>query len=250
MNDLVVLCYHSISETWPASTSVKPDDFERQLSEFLRRGYRGATFADALTASPYERTLVVTFDDAHRSVVQLAAPVMQRLGVPGTIYVPTDYAGTERLMGWDGYDEWMGTEHESELACMGWDELIELRDRGWEIASHTCSHPRLSRLGEAEILAELTESRRVCEERMGEPCRSLAYPYSDYDDRVVRAAGEAGYRFASTVPRGPAPPLPLAWPRVGVYFGEDARRITLRSRVRRLDAPAWARAAMALKRIR
>jgi peptidoglycan/xylan/chitin deacetylase (PgdA/CDA1 family) len=246
--DVLVLCYHGISETWPASTTVKPGDFDRQLSEFVRRGYRGATFSAALTAPPGERTLAVTFDDAHRSVFELAAPIMARLGIPGTIYVPTDYVGTDQPMGWDGYDEWLGTEHEQELLCMDWEQLRALAADGWEIGSHTCSHPRLSRLGEAEIGEELRESRRICEEHMGTPCTSIAYPYSDYDDRVVRAAGEAGYRFAGTVPRGPANPLALQWPRVGVYWGESARRIVTRARTRRLGPSASARAALRLRK--
>jgi peptidoglycan/xylan/chitin deacetylase (PgdA/CDA1 family) len=248
VSDVLVLCYHGISETWPASTSVKPGDFEEQLRDFVRRGYRGATFSEALTAPPHERTLAVTFDDAHRSVFELAAPAMARLGIPGTVYVPTDYAGTDEPMGWDGYDEWLGGEHESELLCMDWEQLRALAADGWEIGSHTCSHPRLSRLDEAEIATELRDSRRICEERMGTPCTSIAYPYSDYDDRVVRAAGEAGYRFACTVPRGPESPLALQWPRVGVYYGEGARRIRTRARTRQLGPSASARAALRLRR--
>lgn len=248
MADVLVLCYHGISETWPAATTVKPGDFERQLSEFVRRGYRGATFSEALTAPPDERTLVVTFDDAHRSVFELAAPIMARLGIPGTIYAPTDYAGTDTPMGWDGYDEWLGGEHEPQLLCMDWEQLRALAADGWEIGSHTCSHPRLSQLEEAQIATELRESRRICEERMGTPCTSIAYPYSDYDDRVVRAAAEAGYRFACTVPRGPVSPLALQWPRVGVYWGESARRIVTRARTRRLGPSATARAALRLRR--
>lgn len=247
MSDVLVLCYHGISASWPASTTVKPGDFESQLTEFTRRGYRGATFSEALTAPPFERTLVVTFDDAHRSVFELAAPAMARLGIPGTVYVPTDYAGTDRPMGWDGYDEWLGTEHEPELLCMDWEQLRALAADGWEIGSHTCSHPHLSQLDEAAIAKQLSDSRSVCEERMGVRCSSIAYPYSDYDDRVVRAAGEAGYRFACTVPRGPESPLPLQWPRVGVYWGEGARRIATRARTRRLGPSASAQAALRVR---
>lgn len=250
MSDLLILCYHGVSETWPAATSVKPDDFERQLSGFVERGYRGATFSDALTAPPAERTLVVTFDDAHRSVLEQAAPVMSRLGLPGTVYVPTEYAGSDRPMAWGGYDIWLGTEHVGELRCMSWDELRDLATVGWEVGSHTLSHPRLPRLSDAEIAVELGESRRECEERMGVPCRSIAYPYSDYDDRVVRAAADSGYRFAAIVPRGPRAPLPLQWPRVGVYHGESAGRLRLRAAARRLGPSVTARAALALRGLR
>jgi peptidoglycan/xylan/chitin deacetylase (PgdA/CDA1 family) len=247
MNDLLVLCYHGISETWPAPTSVRPDDFERQLEELARRGYRGATLSEALTVSPAERTLVVTFDDAHRSVLELAAPIMARLGIPGTVYVPSSFPDSKKPMAWDGYDAWLGTEHEHELHCMGWEELRGLAAEGWEVGSHTCTHPRLSRIEDDRIEAELTASRSECEENMGAPCTSFAYPYSDYDERAVRAAAKAGYRFAVTVPRGPAQALPLQWPRVGVYHGDSAARVRLRARARR-PAPALpTRAIQALR---
>ncbi len=249
MDDVLVLCYHGISESWPASTSVRPGDFEGQLSELVRRGYRGATISQALTAPPAERTLAVTFDDAHRSVLELAAPIMARLGIPGTVYVPTDYAGGERPMGWEGYDAWLGTAHERELLCLGWDDLGGLVAGGWEVGSHTCSHPRLSQLDDAAIATELGESKRVCEERIGARCESLAYPYSDYDARAVRAAWEAGYRSAVTVPTRPASPLPLEWPRVGVYQGESVRRLSARLRTRRLRPSGPSRAVLALRRL-
>jgi peptidoglycan/xylan/chitin deacetylase (PgdA/CDA1 family) len=247
VNDLIVLCYHGISDSWPAETSVRPADFEQQLEGFAARGYRGATLSDALTVPAAEKTVVVTFDDAHRSVLEAASPVMARLGVPGTVFVPTDYATSQQPMAWDGYDGWLGTEHERELDCMSWDELRGLASAGWEIGSHTCSHPRLSRLADDEILAELAQSRAECERRMGVPCRSIAYPYGDYDDRVVRAARDTGYSFATTVPRGPRQPLPLQWPRVGVYHGESARRVRLRARTRRLGLLFPVREALALR---
>jgi peptidoglycan/xylan/chitin deacetylase (PgdA/CDA1 family) len=250
MNDLLVLCYHGISRTWPAGESVKPEDLESQLEAFLEAGYRPATLDEALGSQLEGRTLVVTFDDAHRSVLELAAPAMSRLGVPGTVFVPTGYAGTERPMGWDGYHVWLGTEHEHELLCLGWEELRGLRESaGWEIGSHTRSHPRLSQIGDAEIEVELSESKRECEERIGAPCHSFAYPFSDYDARAVRAAAAAGYRQAVTVPRVTAPPLPLEWPRVGAFNGESARRLRLRAWSRRLGPAPPARAALALRRV-
>jgi peptidoglycan/xylan/chitin deacetylase (PgdA/CDA1 family) len=233
MSDLLVLCYHGISETWPAPTSVRPDDFERQLAQLVERGYVGSILSEALVVPPAEKTLVVSFDDAHSSVLELAAPAMARLGIPGTIFVPSSFPDSDRPMAWDGYDVWLGTEHEKELRCMDWRQLRGLAAEGWEIGSHTRTHPRLSRIDDSRIEEELTASRRECEEAMDKPCTSLAYPYSDYDERAVRAAADAGYRFAVTVPRGPAQPLPLQWPRVGVYHGDSAARVRLRARARR-----------------
>ena len=103
MNDLLVLCYHGISETWPASTSVRPGDFERQLDRASCGAATAARrFPRRSTSPPAEKTLVVTFDDAHRSVLELAAPVMARLGVPGTVFVPTGYPDTRQADGLGG----------------------------------------------------------------------------------------------------------------------------------------------------
>lgn len=250
MRDILVLCYHGISESWPAGITVEPARLEEHLADFLRRGYRGATFSQALTNPPARKTLVVTFDDAHASVHRLAAPILAGLGLPGTVYVPTDYPDSGRLMGWDGYDMWLGTEHEQELACMGWDELRELHETGWEVGSHTRSHPRLPHLSPEQIALEVTESRRRVEEEISAPCLSLAYPYGEFDEAAVFAAREAGYRFAATIPRSAQPSLPLRWPRVGVYRGEGVRRIRWRARSRRLVPDPASQAALALRSLR
>lgn len=226
--DVLVLCYHGVSPSWPAATTVAPAALAAQLRWLLDEGWRPATLRGALTAPGPGRTFAVTFDDAHRSVHELAFPAMDALGVPGTVFVPTDYAGTDRRMGWAGYDEWLGTEHEGELACMSWEALREVAARGWEIGSHTCSHPRLSAVADDDLRRELAESRAICEDRTGAACVSLAYPYSDYDDRVVDAARATGYGLAVTVPRSAAAPLPLQWPRVGVYQGDSVSRLRLR----------------------
>src|SRR5205085_9051635 len=86
LSDVLVLCYHAVSPTWGASLSVTPDEFESQLRTLLRRGWRGATFRDAVLRPPWPRTLAVTFDDAFLSVLELAHPILARLGLPATVF--------------------------------------------------------------------------------------------------------------------------------------------------------------------
>jgi peptidoglycan/xylan/chitin deacetylase (PgdA/CDA1 family) len=230
---VLVLCYHGVSTTWPAPTTVTPDHLEDHLSALVRLGYRGATFQDALTAPTERKTLVVTFDDALRSVLERAFPILSRLNLPATVFVPTTHAGGGMPAAWPGHEVWMGTEHERELDCMSWDELRRLAQSGWEVGSHTRSHPRLTQLDDRALRDELAGSKSDCEAQLERRCDSLAYPYSDCDARVVRATREAGYLVAATVPLGPREPLPLQWPRVGAYRDEQASRILLRARARR-----------------
>ena len=223
-SDLLVLCYHAVSERWPADLSITPENLEAQLDLLANRGYRGVTFTDAVKGAPEGKAVAVTFDDAYRSVLELGEPILARLGWPATVFVPTDFAGTERPMSWPGIDHWAGGEFDRELVPMSWEELDGLAARGWEIGSHTCSHPHLTELEDAVLEDELRRSKSVCEERLGRACESIAYPYGDHDARVVEVARRAGYRTAGTLPSRMDARDPLRWPRVGVYYGDDLRR--------------------------
>jgi peptidoglycan/xylan/chitin deacetylase (PgdA/CDA1 family) len=241
--DLLVLCYHALSDDWPAALSTTPERFEAQLALLLERGYAPATFEQALSSPPGRRTVAVTFDDAYRSVLERAHPIMERLGVPGTVFVPTDFAGKPEPMRWQGIDQWLGGPHEPELLCLGWDELRGLADQGWEVGSHTCSHPHLTALDDERLSRELQDSRAACEQGTGRRCRSIAYPYGDVDARVVRATGAAGYSYGAALPKQFDSTDPLDWPRVGVYNRDDLRRFKLKVSplVRRLRGARRAR---------
>lgn len=242
MSDRLVLCYHAVSASWPAKIAVTPDQLEEQLQRLLLRGYRGATFTEAATAPANGKVLAVTFDDAYRSVLERAFPIMSRLGLPGTVFVPTSFPGSEAAMAWPGIDQWAGGPYASELVPMSWEELRLLADAGWEVGSHTRSHPRLPQLEQRRLVDELEGSKRDCEERLGRACRSLAYPYGDVDARVARAAEAAGYEAAGPMLRGAAilrgsgVPGRVGWPRVGIYLDDTPARFRLKvsPRLRRL----------------
>ena len=243
VGDLLILCYHAVSDGWPTPLAVTRSALERQLELLLDRGYRGVSFSEAFRSPPSGPRLAVTFDDAYQSVLVNARPVLDGLGLPGTVFVPTDFPDRpDRPMSWRGIDQWLGSEHEDELRPLSWDQLAGLAEGGWELGSHTRSHPRLPGLDDARLEAELRGSRAVLERALGRPCHALAYPYGAWDARVAAAAERAGYLAAGTLLArihrrrevgGSA--LPLGWPRVGVYRGDDMPRFRLKvSRALRL----------------
>jgi peptidoglycan/xylan/chitin deacetylase (PgdA/CDA1 family) len=245
MSDALVLCYHSISPTLPARFNVTPQAFARQVRGFARRGYRGVTFRDAVLGSSRGRALAVTFDDAYRSVLDHALPVLTELGMPGSVYPVTDLVGAGAPMSWPGIDEWAGGPHESELTGMGWDGLRELAEAGWEVGSHTCRHPWLPDCGDARLADELERSRAAIEDGVGRRCDTLAYPYGGVDARVLAAARAAGYVAAGAIASDRTGD-PLDRPRVGVYAFDNDRRLRLKTfgparriRARRARGDAW-----------
>jgi peptidoglycan/xylan/chitin deacetylase (PgdA/CDA1 family) len=91
------------------------------------------------------------------------------------------------------------------LAFMSWDEVRTLHSQGFAIASHTVSHPILSRIPDAELQRELGKSRQRIEDELGVPCPWLVYPNGqkpDYSPEVFRRAREAGYQMGFTATGG------------------------------------------------
>jgi len=72
------------------------------------------------------------------------------------------------------------------------DQIRGLRDTGWEIMSHTLSHPSLRSLSPAELDDELSRSRKVLE-GMGVAVNNVVYPYNR-NNAEVRAAAAKYYR--------------------------------------------------------
>jgi peptidoglycan/xylan/chitin deacetylase (PgdA/CDA1 family) len=238
----LVLCYHAVSPTWRAPLAVEPEAFRRQLELLVSRGYRGASFSEVVAKGGRGKLLAVTFDDAYRSVFDLARPILDELGLPGTVFAVTGQVGREGPMSWQGIEQWLGTPHEKELVPMDWEQLDELRSGGWEVGSHTHSHPHLTSIPDEELESELAQSRWMLEQELGEPCTTIAYPYGDHDERVTRAAAAAGYENGASLPSRLRPRRPLSWPRIGVYQVDDQRRFRLKvSRLTRIarGSPAW-----------
>ncbi len=238
--DLLVLCYHAVSDDWPTGLAVTRADLEHEVTSLLRRGFQASTFSDAVTRPVARPTFVVTFDDAFQSVFSRGLPLLARLGVPGTIFVPTQFPSQGLRLTWSSLSEWADGPHADELRSMTWDHLRETAGEGWEIGAHSSSHPHLTTLPEDALGSELQRSKAACEDELGLPCRALAYPFSDYDQRVVEKTAEVGFDCAATVP-------PRLWspyrygrfevPRIGMYRNDSKL-------IRR------ARASRALRRLR
>jgi peptidoglycan/xylan/chitin deacetylase (PgdA/CDA1 family) len=215
----IVLCYHAVSSSWPSSLAVSEQLLERHVTALRRRGYVGITLAQAERARQEgtlpRRSVVVTFDDAYASVLR-ARPILDAASYPGTVFVVTRFAESGEPLRWPGIDMWSDGEHADELEPLGWGELEALRDAGWEVGSHTVSHPRLPDLDDETLRAELTDSRAAIVRHLGS-CETIAYPYGLADARVAAAARDAGYLAAVTLTTLHGSDEPYLRPRAGMY---------------------------------
>lgn len=222
----LVLCYHAVSESWTHALSVAADALEAQLRLLLRRGYEPVTAAEVVSGRG--KLLHVTFDDAFTSVWN-AVPILERLQVPATVFACSGYADDPRPLGVSELTAELHA-HAEELRTMSWEELRRLGEHGVEVESHTVSHPHLARLPDDGLENELRASKRRLEEELGKPCRFLAYPFGDCDDRVRAAARAAGYDAAFGLPGDATGRDRFDVFRVGVWHGEGPRRLAFKAR--------------------
>jgi peptidoglycan/xylan/chitin deacetylase (PgdA/CDA1 family) len=215
----VFLGYHSVTEDGPPFLSLRPETFRRQLDLLLGAGFRSGTGAvlERIAAGEKlpDRHAFLTFDDGFADTVTTALPLMAERGLTGLAFVLPGHLDGGSPLAWP---EVAGeaARRPRLMRSMDWAMLETLVEAGWEIGSHTMSHPRLPGLPDEALAQELLDSRRAVEARLGR-CDLLAYPFGDWDERVARAAAAAGYAFAFTLPfGGQAGATPMSIPRVTI----------------------------------
>ncbi|MFC4069244.1 polysaccharide deacetylase family protein [Actinoplanes subglobosus] len=126
----------------------------------------------------------LSFDDAHLTWRDVAAPVLLEMKVPAMFFLTSGMVGQPGNLTWDD--------------CRG------LAASGFDFGSHTVTHHRLSDQDDETAARELVDSKREIEEELGVEVRDFAAPYGhpsvDYRERDVAVARRAGYRsFSSTL---------------------------------------------------
>lgn len=122
---------------------------------------------------PFEEPLItITFDDGWESVYSNAFRVLEANCIKSTQYVLGD--------------------HFHDLNYLSSSQTRSMQDAGHEIASHTMSHPDLTRLSAEQLAWELGESDRELTRRFGE-IREFASPLGA-NNKTVLAEAKKYYR--------------------------------------------------------
>jgi peptidoglycan/xylan/chitin deacetylase (PgdA/CDA1 family) len=192
--DIPVLMYHDFTAAAKGSqfaTSVSL--FTQQMQYLVDHGYTSVLPADLAAAARGDKALpakpvMITFDDWYPSQDTMAVPVLDKLGLKGVFFVISGKVSSPAEQ----------------------KKLRELAAHGHVIGSHTVHHYYLTKTTcsrtasgccavgrpctDAEITAELTDSKKALEAILGAPVTALAWPGNYYDDRTIKLAEAAGYQ--------------------------------------------------------
>ena len=210
-----ILMYHVIkaptASTPMAELWTPAETFKATIALLKKDGYSGVTLdqvwqawhgGPGLPAKP----LVVSFDDGYLSHSVTAKPILQAAGWPGVLNLEGKNIGKGGLT---------ATQVEGLIAA------------GWEIDSHTLTHPDLTTLDDATLTTELADSRKLLQTKFKVPVNFFCYPAGVNDARVRAAVEAAGYEGATTVEPGIASKSdnPYLLPRIRVNGTDSAATV-------------------------
>lgn len=192
-----ILVYHRLGGVVADTMTVKTSVFASHLEYLKTNGYtviplrRLVAYIAGEAPPPPARSVVITADDGHKSVITDMFPLISRYHIPVTIFVYPSAISNAKY-------------------AMTWQQLSEMRDSGLvDIQSHTYWHPnfkqekkRLSVNAYEEFVhMQMTKSKEVLEQRLGNHVDMLAWPFGIYDDELINNARQLGYVAGFTLER-------------------------------------------------
>lgn len=181
-----ILFFHHIGEPAihdPYANLHFPISKLEELTQFLvTEKYHTAHTADLAQIPSSDRVVILNFDDGYDNTYTAAYPILKKYGLTATVYVISGFIGTPGYL----------TEA----------QIQELAKAGWEIGSHTITHPDLAHITTEQVKIELTESKKTLAKITGQEVTTLCYPAGKYDTAVIKIAKEVGYVFARTTEPG------------------------------------------------
>jgi O-antigen biosynthesis protein len=195
---LPVLLYHDLG---PATENprfrdcvVEPSMFDEHLAALREAGFAtepasriGVLEKSDSPAAP----VIITFDDAYVSFVDIARPVLARYKMTATLFAPSAYIG--------GRARWIDEIGEGHRRILDWQDLRDLQASGIEIGGHSHEHPGLDLLSKDRLVADIERNRALLEDCLGKPIKTFAYPYGHHSRRVRNEIRRSGYELAFEV---------------------------------------------------
>ncbi|MEI7603648.1 MAG: polysaccharide deacetylase family protein [bacterium] len=167
--------------------SVSPTNFDKQMNQLKSMGYTPIIFQDILNYIQKDYKLpanpiIISFDDGYEDHYSVAFPILKKYGFLGVFAVITGNVGKPNYMNWD--------------------QILEMKKAGNEIASHTVSHPNLANISSQKLTQELENSKQTLDSTLGQNTQVIIYPSGGYNQSVMQAAKTAGYRIGRTTKYG------------------------------------------------
>jgi peptidoglycan/xylan/chitin deacetylase (PgdA/CDA1 family) len=192
-----VLCYHRFGPTVADGMTVTTKVFESQLQWLKDHQYTVIplrTLVNYLRGQgppPPPKSVVITADDAHKTVYSDMLPLVRQYNIPVTLFVYPSCVSNASY-------------------AMTWEQLKAVQATGlFDMQSHTFWHPNFKKekqkltpeAYQKLVDTQMQKSRAILEKRFETRVDILAWPFGIYDDSLQKDAERAGYVAAFSIDR-------------------------------------------------
>jgi peptidoglycan/xylan/chitin deacetylase (PgdA/CDA1 family) len=195
---VTILSYHSVVDR---DEPLRPDPYKQHIPlrlfqehlDYLQHNRTVISLGDFLRARREHRRLpnystILTFEDGFEDFYTVVAGQLRLRQLPAAVFVITDRAE--------------GRLPPNGESFLSWQQVQELGRSGFEIGSHTCSHPRLPDLPLEEVTRELEDSRAAILNHVDSPQIVLSFPHGRTSESISQLAQCLGYSCAITTTLG------------------------------------------------
>lgn len=217
-----ILLYHRFGPTVHDEMTVRTATFRAQLDYLKQHGYPIVPLRTVVAhvlgkaPAPPPRSVVITVDDGHASVITEMLPLVREYNIPVTLFIYPSAISNASY-------------------AMKWDQLTMLQHTGlFDIQSHTYWHPNFKtekrRLSpdafQSFVTMQFVKPRKVLKDKLGVDADLLAWPFGIYDEELIATAAKSGYVAGFTLDRRPVTPREpiMALPRYLVLDGDSGAR--------------------------
>lgn len=202
MARFIILMYHMISERRSERErkyACPPPRFAKHMRFLHDKGFNLITldavqkYLDGGVSIP-PRCVSVTLDDGFRDNYENAFPILGEYSIPATIFLTTGFVGSTNAS--------MESRGFPRREMLSWREVAEMNKAGVCFGAHTMTHPRLPEMPTEQAHNEISESKRIIEDRLACSVDFFAYPYGLFTDETQALVKEAGFSLACSTRSG------------------------------------------------
>jgi peptidoglycan/xylan/chitin deacetylase (PgdA/CDA1 family) len=191
-----ILCYHHIKDVLPRNSElfVTTANFKEQMKILADSGFHTINpdqLYDYLIKGSQlpDKPVMITYDDNDEDGFSIAKTEMDKYGFKGVYFIMTITIGKHNYMSKE--------------------QLKQLTDEGYTVASHTWDHHRVDRYKTVDTIivgtkkkvvndydAQLTEPKKTLEQIIDKPVEYFAYPYGLWKPEAIPEIKSRGIKLA------------------------------------------------------
>lgn len=183
-----ILTFHKISDRVRSKYWISREALFMQLKLMKSLGYETITCQQFCEDRiEVEKPMILTFDDAYQNFLTDAMPVLDRLNMKASVFVPTGFIG--KTNEWESYDI-------TPVPHLTAGQIAHLANDGIDFQPHTVTHRNFWRISPEDRYSEAIVSKQQLQEISGQKCDVFVYPGGGYHPEDKEMLYKAGYKMA------------------------------------------------------